>query len=124
MATATLLRENDTFALDLSKNCERIETDFFNILGYIPVVSTVSGSARALYAKTMVITSLFLYATTWIQSLVNGETPEHISDRAIYQKFIVHGVANLIRAMVEIIPIFHLLTIPYDLSGKRFSYIH
>jgi hypothetical protein len=85
-----------------------------NVLGYIPGVSTFSGTIRILYGKIEIISGL---AIALISSCFRA------NDRQIAHgmELVVHGIANLGRGLVELIPFFNLICIPYDMYN-RFEY--
>ena len=83
-----------------------------NVFGYIPIVSSVSGSVRQVYGNVQVIGGL---ATAVLSSLSNQRQAEHGLEIA------VHGIANMCRSSVEMVPFLNLACIPYDM-GNRFEY--
>jgi hypothetical protein len=85
-----------------------------NVFGYIPIISTISGSIRAVYGKVELISGLGIAAISSLSCSYNRNVDHGL-------ELAVHGLANICRAAVEIIPFVNWLCIPYDLAN-RFEY--
>ncbi|HSX11399.1 MAG TPA: hypothetical protein VLF94_06780 [Chlamydiales bacterium] len=90
-----------------------------NTIGYIPIASMLSGTVRAVYAKVEVIVALALTAFHFIASCFSAGHGEKAA-RAL--SYVLHGVANFGRAVVEVIPFVNLSCILYDLTVPRLEY--
>lgn len=99
-----------------------------NIAGYIPLVSSLSGGLRFEYGKLEIIGALAAAAIMCINALFNSDASEKavLLNKAgeVVIKYSLHGVANMVRGLFEIVPFVSLVTcLPYDLMGSRFAYI-
>ncbi len=99
-----------------------------NTAGYLPIVSTVSGSLRVSFGKLEVIGAIVVAAFIAIKALFNPDPIEKYLQlekaTQILVKYSLHGAANVLRGTLEIFPLLSLVTcLPYDLSGKRFAYV-
>ena len=109
------------FTHKFSKDLENI----FNKLGYVPVVSSVSGGLREVFGATQVITGL---AMTSINSLRKAYAKEETSIGQLQKKVdlskeqVRHGIANMMRAVLEIIPFINFSCLCYDLAKVRIEY--
>jgi hypothetical protein len=84
-----------------------------NIFGYIPIVSSFSATIREAFGDVELISGVAIAA---FSALANNERQvDHGVELAI------HGVANICRSCVEMIPFINLACIPYDISN-RFEY--
>ncbi len=92
----------------------------FNFLGYIPIVSTFSGTARFIYGQVEAIVALAAVAFHFIGSIAGYAGHEGQAAKAL--PYVVHGLANMGRSVVEMIPIINLSCILYDLSGPGLQY--
>jgi hypothetical protein len=115
----------DQIQINLNKTLNAFEKGL-NIAGYIPVVSTFSGSFRASYGKLEVIAAVAAAALMAVRALfLNAEDRNQELKKAVevLVHYSLHGLANIMRAALEIFPFVSLVTcLPYDLLGKRFSY--
>ena len=116
----------DQIQINLNKTLNSFEGGL-NIAGYVPIVSTFSGALRANYGKLEVIGAIVAGALIAVRALflVNASDQDRELKRAIdvFTCYALHGVANIIRGVLEVIPLVSLVTcLPYDLSGKRFAY--
>ena len=99
-----------------------------NIAGYIPLVSTFSGSLRISYGKVEVIGSVVAAVLTAFVALCNyhdAEARQRGLGKAleILTTYSLHGIANIFRGTIESVPFLSLFTcLPYDLLRSRFSY--
>lgn len=99
----------------------------FNIAGYIPILSSGSGVLRAVLGKIEVIGAIAVAALIAVKALFN---PDAYARDAEIKKAVevlvtysLHGVANIFRGIIEIVPLLSLATcLPYDISGNRFTY--
>jgi hypothetical protein len=91
-----------------------------NTLGYIPIVSTFSGTARFIYGKVEAIVALAAVAFHFIGSIAGYAGHEGQVAKAL--PYVVHGFANMGRAVVEMIPLINLSCIFYDLTGAGLPY--
>lgn len=90
----------------IASSLDNIENKILDPLGYIPVISTISGLGRGCLAIAQVVAALF----TAIISLIGITSELNLAGRLF-----VHGFANLTRAAVEIIPfVGNILTLIYD----------
>jgi hypothetical protein len=100
----------------LDRNLSQME-GFFNIAGYIPVVSSVTGAARILYGKIEVVAGIAAAAFLAIKALFSGDRSanEWFDKSLMALDYAIHGAANVIRGYIEIVPFFGLLLcLPYD----------
>ncbi len=98
-----------------------------NVAGYIPFVSSFSGGVRAIMGKIEVIGALATAAIMAIGALFNPNAAQRQAQLSksgeIAVKYSWHGVANILRGALEIVPFLSLVTcLPYDLMGNRVSY--
>ncbi len=101
----------------MSSGLDELLQDFeqtLNVFGYIPIISTFSGSIREAYGSIQV-TAGIAFAILSSLSQNNDRQAEHGVEIAI------HGFTNMCRATVEAIPFINLITIPYDIVN-RFEY--
>jgi hypothetical protein len=97
----------------------------FNVLGYIPCVSSGSGITRGLYGLIEIMKScvavVFVAMADWMvpshSRPVWYRTAKHVT-------YAVHGFANVFRGFVECLPLVtnNLILIAYDLSMHRHEY--
>jgi hypothetical protein len=116
----------DQIQINLNKTLNSFEGGL-NIAGYVPVVSTFSGALRINYGKLEVIGAIAAAVLITFRALflVNASDRDRELKRAIdvFTCYSLHGVANMIRGILEIVPFVSLATcLPYDLSDKRFAY--
>jgi hypothetical protein len=98
-----------------------------NLAGYVPVLSTVSGTLRSTYGKTLIITGVAGGALLAIVALFNSNAKSRKNGLEKAVKFLMtcslHGIANIGRSRIEMVPFLSLATcLPYDLMGTRFAY--
>jgi hypothetical protein len=98
-----------------------------NILGYIPIVSTFSGALRMSYGKLEVIGAIAAAALIAVKALCITNSSDRDSELKkaveVFIGYALHGCANIIRGMIEVVPCFSLITcLPYDLLGHRYAY--
>jgi hypothetical protein len=98
-----------------------------NIAGYVPIVSTFSGSLRMSYGKFEVIGAIVASAMIAIKALfiANDADRNRELNRAAetFMNYSLHGCANIMRGFIEALPFASLVTcLPYDLLGHRFAY--
>ncbi|MBS0604210.1 MAG: hypothetical protein JSS60_04120 [Verrucomicrobia bacterium] len=91
------------------------------------MVSTFSGGLRINYGKVEVIGGVIAAALTAIVALAqsNADDRERGLNKAveILATYSLHGIANIFRGAIEMIPLLSLATcLPYDLLGNRLAY--
>ena len=111
----------------LNQFLEDLEVKIFNILGYIPIVSSISGAFRCLLGKFEILGGLiFGTAKALVGILTSNERAKqaHFSEAGFLFSYILHGFLNILRGLVEMIPLLGLiLCLPYDrLFLVRFRY--
>ena len=86
----------------------------FNILGWVPFISSATGPVRMIAGKVMAIAAAVLAAATFAAGYI-------MNDQKLIQKadqfagYIWHGLGNFVRGFIESIPIAgNLATILYD----------
>ena len=97
--------------MNIERNLQNFEYTM-NGLGYIPVISTLSGPARMVFGKIEAITGLAIavFAST-----------ERRSNWGL--ELALHGAANILRGTVETIPVIgNIACVVKDLAGTRFEY--
>lgn len=104
----------------LDNICARTE-HVLNKTGWIPFVSWVSGGIRLVAGKIMVIAGLVMASFYFFKGIfVNdpslGEHARH------YAGYAIHGMGNMCRGLVEMIPFVNLVCLVYDAFVGRFSY--
>lgn len=77
----------------------QVETRTLDPMGYIPILSTVTGTFRAILGVAEIVSAVALLAFMQFDTAFT---------------FFAHGVANLARASVEVIPLINLITLTYD----------
>lgn len=86
----------------------------FNILGYVPLVSTITGPARALYGTAELTAGIGLHYLKGAQYFITAN-PEHRNEAAAGYWYVFHGAQNINRGAIECLPIIgNLSTILYD----------
>ena len=94
-----------------------------NSIGYIPVVSTISGAGRFCYGKYQLIAAIACGVFIAFSSCVAADKSRRLGEAVdIVWEYGVHGVGNMIRGSVEILPLVNLLCIAYDRTGMRMNY--
>ncbi|PCI95724.1 hypothetical protein COB11_01365 [Candidatus Aerophobetes bacterium] len=95
----------------------------FNIMGYIPCVSTISGPVRILFGIIQTVVSAVKVPFTLIVDIFR-ENPKGYGNRSFRNiTYMCHGVGNVARGFVELFPIVgNIATIFYDTIGIRVSY--
>ena|ERR1700690_1508783 len=99
----------------------------FDYVGYIPVVSALSGALRVVCGKIEIIAGIAASALTAIVALFSPtayERHEGMKKAAnILTTYTVHGIANIFRGALEATALLGTVAcLPYDLFGNRFSY--
>ena len=96
-----------------------------NLIGYVPVVSTMSAALRALSGKLQVVLGI-IFAIVYFSLLGFSETRKIKHFLHLKSSFgqIFHGICNIVRSLLEAVPFLSLVTcLPYDrLLKKRFKY--
>ncbi|MBS0606124.1 MAG: hypothetical protein AB7H48_05785 [Parachlamydiales bacterium] len=97
-----------------------------NFAGYIPIVSTFSGSIRIAYGKAEVVGAIAAGALLAVKALCNTDAEKRARDfdyaAGVAVNYSIHGLANIGRGFVEAIPIINLSCLVYDLTGTRIQY--
>jgi hypothetical protein len=96
-----------------------------NLVGYIPVISAFSGAVRSVGGIVQIIFGL-LFALAHFLKIRFLKAPNIRSILGIKDGLAhgFHGLANFIRAKIELVPFLSLFTcLPYDrILNKRFKY--
>lgn len=100
-----------------------------NVAGYVPLfgICTVAGVLRIEYGKAQICASVALAALVTVASLFskNSET-RHAGIKfaaTLLTTYSVHGLANIGRGLLEMIPYLSLVTcLPYDMTNNRYKY--
>lgn len=116
----------DQIQINLNKTLNSFEGGL-NVAGYVPIVSTFSGTLRIAYGKLEVIGAIVAAALIAVRALFLNNAHDRERELRDAVKVLInyslHGYANIIRGTLEVIPLVSLVTcLPYDLSGKRFAY--
>ncbi len=86
----------------------------FNKLGYIPIVSTITGSTRALYGTAELTAGIGLQCLKGAQYFITAN-PEHRNEAAAGYWYAFHGAHNINRGAIECVPVIgNISTILYD----------
>jgi len=95
-----------------------------NWLGYIPLVSLVSGSLRVIYGTMEVGLGLLLAVKLFAESKISSDNEKLYLQEAQHQlQYVAHGFANIVRGWVEICFIVgNILTFIYDYFEIRCKY--
>lgn len=96
-----------------------------NLIGYIPMVSLLSAALRTLGGKLQAVLGLLLAIAFLIAGFKSPKNKiRHLLNFRTSLEHLFHGVANIIRALLEAVPFLSLVTcLPYDrLLKKRFKY--
>ena len=100
-----------------------------NIAGYIPFlgISTVSGAIRIEFGKTLILGSIACAALVAIGSLFSRDAGARVQGlqfaSTIARKYTLHGLSNMGRGLVEMVPYFGLVAcLPYDVLSNRHKY--
>jgi len=106
---------------------QRVVETGLNYAGYVPGVSTLSGALRVNYGKIEIIGAVAAAAFIAIRALVNQDAQERSAGLKkalnVMSTYSLHGVANIFRGILEMIPFLSLVTcLPYDLQKNRFTY--
>ena len=87
----------------------------FNRVGYFPILSTVSGYVRAVFGAVELVTAVALAALQMLRLL----DFEGVLETGVYA---LHGVANIVRGMIEMMPIINMFWFLYDNARLRLNY--
>ena len=113
-----------TAANHLDQNLASFEKAL-NVLGYIPIVSSVTGFVRVQYGKFEVVASIAVAAFKFIASLFarsDAQRAQLEMESVQALTYIKHGLANFARGMVEMIPFVNLIMIAHDRIYDRLRY--
>lgn len=99
-----------------------------NVVGYVPLISTISSGIRMTYGNVEVIGAIAAAAILAIKALFtsDSEARSELFNQSgkVLAKYSLHGLANCLRSLFESVPFLSLITcLPYDLAGNRFSYL-
>jgi hypothetical protein len=94
-----------------------------NTVGYVPIVSIISGSARFLFGSLFLIIDVSVVVFCSIADAFNTH-PNTYGFRALkHSAYIFHDLTNMSRGVIEIPPFLgNAITLIYDLSERRFAY--
>lgn len=96
-----------------------------NLIGYIPFISAFSGAIRSTGGCFQFLSGLCLSAYFFcVLAFAKTKNIKHLFYLKTSFSHALHGIANIIRAKIEIVPFLSLiLCLPYDrLFQKRFKY--
>ncbi len=105
----------------IGQACESLE-GVLNILGYIPIVGTLSALIRFFYGKVQVFGGLIVLLISLVASIFGRPAKKRTWKHALELggHFIRHGFLNYGRSLVEFIPFLPLITcLPYDRLGTK-----
>lgn len=91
-----------------------------NVVGYVPIVSTISGSVRLAYGKLEAIVAIAAIAFHFMAGLIGIEGSAEKLRAAV--PYVLHGFANMGRGLVEILPFINLTCYLYDQTQPGYSY--
>jgi hypothetical protein len=111
----------------LNRFLEDLEAKVLNILGYIPIVSTLSGAFRFFLGKLEFLGSLLFALLKVFLGVFTTQTPSkrsHFSEAGYLLSYAIHALFNMFRGCLEMIPFLSLVTcLLYDrLFHLRLSY--
>ena len=106
---------------DLERSLAKVETGF-NIAGYVPIVSSMTAPFRASYGKVEIIAALVCATYKFAEGAVTA-SGESFRESMRIANMAGHGLANIGRSVVELIPFINLLALLYDLIGLRITYL-
>ena len=111
---------------DKLNNCLNATEKALNVAGYIPFVSTLSGSARFTMGKIQFFASAIFILLSSSPIILFGNVPNPRQTRVFNcaKKHFEHACANTLRGVIELIPFLgNIATLIYDSSQyKRMSY--
>lgn len=95
-----------------------------NLIGYIPVISSMSGLVRMVGGKIQALIGFFVAAFSLFTAFKSVNKFRALLIFRIGLEHLLHGICNLIRGSIETVPLLSLvLCLPYDhLLKKRFKY--
>ena len=95
----------------------------FNVLGWIPLISSISGPIRMTAGRIEAIAFSILSSATLLVANIT-ENKELFKEADRLSTYIWHGMANFCRGAIETVPLLgNFLTISYDLNASsRMSY--
>src|SRR3989344_1032351 len=106
----------------VNKFLSSVETRL-NRMSYIPVISSVGGTARMAYGLVEVVSALaggILLACTAPLTL---NKDRFFAAKEVAQIYSEHGLANVVRGFIETWwPLGFVILFPYDLSAYRMTY--
>jgi len=89
-----------------------------NTLGYIPIVSTASGSVRIVYGSLETVAGNVSCVYKGCQYFITGNR-EHRNQAAAHYLYAVHGALNVQRGIVEFVPIIgNTVVFLYDKAAR------
>ena len=101
----------------VDKSLELIETKILDPAGYFPVASSVSGALRSVLGVALIVIGLsaaIFSALKYVFTSTDSEENKAIADMDQGVRYFSHGVANIYRGIVEMLPYINMITIPYD----------
>lgn len=88
---------------------EQVETRTLDPMGYIPILSTVTGAARGILGTAELMAGIFAVIIGMF-----GNQREQGEYFGFAKHCFTHGIANLARAGIEMIPFINMITLAYD----------
>ncbi len=103
----------------IDKTLEQVENKMLDSVGHFPILSSITGSYRAVLATVQIVVGL--------AAMVFGIFAACCDDWKLSKlgaKYFCHGFANLARASIEVVPLINMTLMAYDGADKpgRFSY--
>lgn len=92
-----------------------------NRSGWIPIVNFISAPIRMLVGKIEVLASVLFAAITFVQAVLKRDR-YLLSKTVDILTYSLHGLANMVRAAVEIVPLSFFATLFYDAMIGRCNY--
>ncbi|MBS0604457.1 MAG: hypothetical protein JSS60_05395 [Verrucomicrobia bacterium] len=108
----------------LERTLARLE-EAFNLIGYIPFMSVLSATVRAIGGKAQALLGLcFAIGYFCLLGFTETRKIKHFFHLKSSFSQILHGICNIVRAAIEAVPFLGLVVcLPYDrLLKKRFKY--
>ena len=107
--------------MNISVNTLKSFEQKLNPLGYLPGISIVSGTVRALFGIAEMISGLAKAAFQTMNPNRNLETQKTRIDFDI--ELCMHGLANIVRGVIESIPLFgNAACLCFDHADNRLEY--
>jgi len=93
----------------IAQSLEQLETRTLDPMGYMPCLSTVTGLARSILAVAELTVGIVI-SIFGLLALMGERTQELKLGAHLFG----HGVANLSRGIIEMIPFINMITMAYD----------